>query len=405
MIITIDGPAGVGKSSMAKGLSKAFGFAYLDTGAMYRHLGLLFGAGVADMTDEALAKQLEKYSFSLKNQKGEFVLYCNSEPIGDEIRTDKAGRMASVVAALPLVRMALQKYQREIAENTSVVAEGRDMGTVVFPDATVKFFLDASLPTRGKRRFLEMKDKNMEVDYDTLLESIGKRDLDDRERSTDPLRAAEDAFLVDTTDMEQADVLAFMVRKILATSNKFNLQENSAKKTVFVTSPNSSSILNPSKPLGENAFSHLDGEGNLRMVAVEEKKATLRKALAKGFVRMNTQTVELLRQNALPKGDVLTVAKVAGIMGAKRTADMIPLCHPLLLSFVDVNFTVHEDGVEIVSEVRTFHNTGVEMEAIVAVQVAASTIYDMAKAVQKDMIIENIQLIYKEGGKAVYSVL
>lgn len=399
MIITIDGPAGVGKSSMAKGLATAFGFAYLDTGAMYRYIGYTLGAKVTDMTDEVLEIELKKYEFTLQHENDLFVLYCNGKSIGDEIRSDKAGRMAAVVATLPLVRKTLQKYQRKIAGEYSIVVEGRDMGTVVFPHAKVKFFLDANLVTRAKRRFLEMREKGMESDYDNILSSMELRDLHDRERNVDPLRAADDAFLVDTSAMDQCSVLANMVRHVIKIQE---LQQNTTpqQKTAL-----KQSITPCQNTLTDHEFSHLDKNGHLRMVAVEEKKVTLRKALAGGFVQMNAETIRLLKANALPKGDILTVAKIAGIMGAKQTAHLIPLCHPLLLSFIDVDFTVHENGVEIISEVRTHHNTGVEMEAILAVQIAAATIYDMAKAVQKDMVIENIRLLYKEGGKNIYNAL
>jgi len=151
-------------------------------------------------------------------------------------------------------------------------------------------------------------------------------------------------------------------------------------------------------------FSHLDSDGSLQMVAVEHKQETLRIAKASAFISMNTNTIKLLKEKALPKGDVLSVAKVAGIMAAKKTADLIPLCHSLLLSYIDVQFDVRDTGVYIVSEVRTKHSTGVEMEAIIAAQIAAACIYDMVKAVQKDMIIGDVRLLYKEGGKTLYQV-
>ncbi|WP_031483816.1 cyclic pyranopterin monophosphate synthase MoaC [Maridesulfovibrio frigidus] len=149
-------------------------------------------------------------------------------------------------------------------------------------------------------------------------------------------------------------------------------------------------------------FSHLDTDGNAVMVDVSPKKDTFRKAIAKGKVLLNMETFELLQKKALPKGDVLNTAKIAGIMGAKETHRLIPLCHPLAISYVDVRFNIDAENtlIEIESEVRTTGKTGIEMEAIIAVQIAAATIYDMCKAVQKDIVITDCRLVYKEGGKS-----
>ncbi|OEU71387.1 MAG: molybdenum cofactor biosynthesis protein C [Desulfovibrio sp. S3730MH75] len=149
-------------------------------------------------------------------------------------------------------------------------------------------------------------------------------------------------------------------------------------------------------------FSHLDTDGNAVMVDVSPKKDTFRKAIAKGKVLLKKETFELLQKKALPKGDVLNTAKIAGIMGAKETHRLIPLCHPLAISYVDVRFNIDAENtlIEIESEVRTTGKTGIEMEAIIAVQVAAATIYDMCKAVQKDIVITDCRLVYKEGGKS-----
>lgn len=147
------------------------------------------------------------------------------------------------------------------------------------------------------------------------------------------------------------------------------------------------------------------------MVDVSQKSDTERIAVAKGEVRMLPETLALIRAGSMKKGDVLTVAKLAGIMAAKKTADLIPLCHPLNLTHIDVALTLHEaqvsdneawSGVEITATVRTMNKTGVEMEALTAVSVAGLTIYDMAKAVEKTMQITNIRLIEKHGGKSDY---
>ena len=149
-------------------------------------------------------------------------------------------------------------------------------------------------------------------------------------------------------------------------------------------------------------LTHLDESGRAHMVDVGNKPVTERVAIARGEVAMKRETLELIREGNLKKGDVLTVAQVAGITAAKRTADLIPLCHPLPITFIDVTFTLDNalPGVLIKSTVRTTGKTGVEMEALTAVSVAALTIYDMAKAVEKTMIIQNIRLSEKHGGRS-----
>ncbi|NPA07292.1 MAG: cyclic pyranopterin monophosphate synthase MoaC [Chloroflexi bacterium] len=150
----------------------------------------------------------------------------------------------------------------------------------------------------------------------------------------------------------------------------------------------------------EPRLTHLDDQGRARMVDVGWKPETERVAVAKGEVHMRPETFDLIRRGALKKGDVLTVAQIAGVMAAKKTADLIPLCHPLPLTHIHVELTLRPDwpGVEITATVRTKARTGVEMEALTAVSVAALTIYDMAKAAEKTMRITNIRLIEKRGG-------
>ncbi len=157
-------------------------------------------------------------------------------------------------------------------------------------------------------------------------------------------------------------------------------------------------------------LSHLDSEGRARMVDVGHKPDTERMAVAKGEVRMKAETLSLIRAGAMKKGDVLTVAQLAGVMAAKRTAELIPLCHPLPLTHIDVQLELKETlegnsgGVEITATVRTTGKTGVEMEALTAVSVAALTVYDMAKAVEKTMQITNVRLIEKHGGKSDFAI-
>ena len=142
-------------------------------------------------------------------------------------------------------------------------------------------------------------------------------------------------------------------------------------------------------------FSHLDSEGSARMVDVGEKAVVRRTAVAGGFVRMSPETIALLRKAALPKGDALNTARLAGVMAAKKTPELIPLCHGLNLTSVDVKFEVGQDRVSITATARASERTGVEMEALTAVSVAALTVYDMCKAVDKGMVIEEVRLLEK----------
>ena len=154
--------------------------------------------------------------------------------------------------------------------------------------------------------------------------------------------------------------------------------------------------------MSDKKLTHIDESGKARMVDVGDKPETLRSATAAGEVVMKPETLSLIQQGALKKGDVLTVAQVAGIAAGKRTADLIPFCHPLPLTHLSVEFELDDDlpGVRITASARTKGQTGVEMEALTAVTVAALTIYDMAKAAEKTMRIENIRLVEKRGGQS-----
>ncbi|MEG1609628.1 MAG: cyclic pyranopterin monophosphate synthase MoaC [Bilophila sp.] len=167
------------------------------------------------------------------------------------------------------------------------------------------------------------------------------------------------------------------------------------------SAPTPDACPSPSSSSSVPTFSHLKSDGSLCMVDVGDKAVTQRIALVHGVVSLNATTLHLLKTNALPKGDVLVSAQVAGIMAAKRTAELIPLCHPVPLTFADVRFTVQDSppAVLIEAETRTNDRTGVEMEALIAAQVAAATIYDMCKAVQKDIVIRDMRLIHKSGGR------
>lgn len=147
-------------------------------------------------------------------------------------------------------------------------------------------------------------------------------------------------------------------------------------------------------------FTHFNENGRAHMVNVGEKDDTKRVAIARGSIKMKKETVDLIKDGLIKKGDVLSVAQIGGIMGAKKTSDLIPMCHNIFISGADIKFNILEDEIEIEATISTIGKTGVEMEALSAVSIAALTIYDMCKAVDKDMIIGNIRLMKKTGGKS-----
>jgi len=157
---------------------------------------------------------------------------------------------------------------------------------------------------------------------------------------------------------------------------------------------------NPSRRPSKTRLSHVDGQGRVRMVDVGAKAESAREAVATGAIRMNAAAVRAIRQRTVANGDPLQTARIAGIMAAKRTSDLIPLCHPLPLTHVEVNLTPRRDGYAITARVGTVGRTGVEMEALVAVSAAALTLYDMLKAVDRAMVIGPIQLEEKRGGRS-----
>ena len=201
--VAIDGPAGAGKSSIAKELSRKLGFIYVDTGALYRTVALyLLNNGIkADEVDK-IAEALEKIDVSLEHKEdGQHVFLCG-EDVSALIRTEPVSMMASTTSALPIVRKFLFDLQVQMAEKYNVIMDGRDIGTVVLPNAQVKIFLTASPEDRAERRMLEYKAKGIEADYEKILEDIKKRDYQDMNRATSPLKKADDAVLLDTTGNE-----------------------------------------------------------------------------------------------------------------------------------------------------------------------------------------------------------
>lgn len=199
-VITIDGPAGAGKSSVAKSLAKRLGFSYLDTGAMYRALTLKALHTGIDLTDEdQLVVLARKTKIDFKESPDGLRVVLDGGDVSDDIRTLEVTNNTFYVARAGKVREVLVEWQRQIGASRSIVAEGRDVGTVVFPKADKKFFLDADVNERARRRIAELRDKGNDVDADCLLNEIKERDQKDRSRATGPLVQANDAVYIDST--------------------------------------------------------------------------------------------------------------------------------------------------------------------------------------------------------------
>ena len=213
-IITIDGPAGVGKSTLAKRLADHLGIAYLDTGAMFRGAALALGEGSWTWPESRLADALASLSFTLSGTGADSRVRLGGVALGDEIRTEQVGMWASNIATLPVVRAFQKEAQQAIGRTTSLVAEGRDMGTVVFPAARHKFFLDASPEERARRRCLQLEAQGQPADLATIAAQIRERDDMDRNRAVAPLRPADDAVTVDTTTLDIDGVFAELTRHI-----------------------------------------------------------------------------------------------------------------------------------------------------------------------------------------------
>lgn len=209
-IITIDGPAGVGKSTISRKIAAALGFTYLDTGAMYRGVALFLKKKGIDIKDErAVAAGLEELDLELLpalEEHGDVGVLINGEDVSREIRTPEMSMAASQVSALGVVREKLTLMQRKKGLQGRVVAEGRDTGTVVFPQAAHKFFLDAQPEERARRRVEQLRENGEEVDEREILALTRERDKNDRERSIAPLRQADDAVVIDTTAISITEV-------------------------------------------------------------------------------------------------------------------------------------------------------------------------------------------------------
>ena len=201
--VAIDGPVGAGKSTIARTAAQRLGFIYCDTGALYRTVGLFCTRDGADLNSPAeIAERLSKVHLEIRLVDGVQRVYLNGEDVSEQIRTPEISMAASKVSAVPEVRAALLGMQREIAEKNNVIMDGRDIGTVVLPNAQVKIFLTAAAEVRAKRRYDELVKKGESVTFEETLKDVNERDYRDMHRETAPLKRADDAVLADTSSLD-----------------------------------------------------------------------------------------------------------------------------------------------------------------------------------------------------------
>jgi CMP/dCMP kinase len=214
-IITIDGPAGTGKSTLALRLARSFGWRYIDSGAMYRAVALCAAEQGIPWTDEpALVELCAPLTFEFPFCGGQLAVHIDGRDVTKAIRSQAVGEGASRVATLPRIRAILVGKQRQLGCAGGIVMDGRDIGTVVFPDADVKFYLDATPEARGRRRWLELQERGERATLAEVIDAIGRRDQEDRTRQASPLRIPKGACSIDTTNLSVDDVFELMVDKI-----------------------------------------------------------------------------------------------------------------------------------------------------------------------------------------------
>ena len=214
--VAIDGPAGAGKSTISRAAAKELGFIYIDTGALYRTVGLNALRKGADVNDpeSVVATLTDDLKVELRFIDGEQRMFLNDEDVSDKIRTPEVSSAASVTSAVPEVRKYLFDLQKNLAKTNNCIMDGRDIGTVVLPDAKVKIFLTASPEARAERRYKELIEKGMDVKYDDVLADMIKRDYDDSHRAIAPLKQADDAVLADTSGNTLEESIALIIKII-----------------------------------------------------------------------------------------------------------------------------------------------------------------------------------------------
>lgn len=214
--VAIDGPAGAGKSTISRAAAKELGFIYIDTGALYRTVGLNALRKGADVNDResVIATLTDDLKVELRFIDGEQRMFLNDEDVSDKIRTPEVSSAASITSAVPEVRKYLFDLQKNLAKTNNCIMDGRDIGTVVLPDAKVKIFLTASPEARAERRYKELIEKGMDVKYDDVLADMIKRDYDDSHRAIAPLKQADDAILADTSGNTLEESIALIIKII-----------------------------------------------------------------------------------------------------------------------------------------------------------------------------------------------
>ncbi len=389
-IITIDGPAGVGKSTIAKKLADAFNISMLDTGAMYRTLGIKLGSEIVDLEDDKVESLASSYLFTLDGHSADAHLMCNDEDVYSlPIRTEKASRLSSIVAKLPVIRKVLQENQRALAQEFSLVAEGRDMGTRVFPDAQCKIFLDASTEVRAKRRYDELIEKEQEADFLELLKNITERDKADRTREIDPLKPADDALVVDTSYLSLEEVFQQLhthIKKVLEESSYSLVTQQQREQREQVQQEK---ISQESKNLQQQEIKQesLSISGNSQ----EEHKITVACMLD-----MNIRTLKALQKANQLARNPFTVSELAGLFAAKDAWKFIPTCLCSSLKDIDIHFNFLEQvpAIEIAVEVVSDNKKYGEVEASLIAQITASNLCLLCKPLQNDIYIKECKTKY-----------